>query len=269
MNISYVPTMCPYCGCGCGVYLVVKDDRIIGVEPWNSHPVNEGKNCPKGRNAYKFLYSDERLKTPLMKKDGEFVETTWSEAYRVIKEHLKKIDPENFGLINSGKLLNEDLYTVQKFARVVTKTNNLDNCSHFCHSTTVPALISTVGSGVMTTSQINIEKADCIFIAGANLKETYPLIARRVIKARKNGAKVIVVDPRRTLTAGLLADVHLQLYPRTDVLLVNAIMKTILDEGLEDRDFIRERTKGYNELEKHLDSVDLGELRDTPRCLLT
>jgi formate dehydrogenase alpha subunit len=259
MSVEYVPTICPYCGCGCGIYLVVKEEKIIGVEPWNNHPVNEGKNCPKGRNSYKFLYSDDRLKTPLIKKDGRFIETSWRDALRLIKEQLENIDPDSFGIINSGKLMNEDLYTVQKFARVVAKTNNLDNCSRFCHSTTVPALTSTVGSGVMTTSQINIEKADCIFIAGVNLKETYPLIARRVIKAKKKGAKVIVADPRKTLTARLLADIHLQLYPGTDILLINSIMKTILEERLESKEFIRERTKGFNELKTHLDSVDLDK----------
>ncbi len=259
MNIEYVPTICPYCGCGCGVYLVVKDGKIVGVEPWKEHPVNEGKNCPKGRNAYKFLYSEKRLKKPLVKENGSFKEASWEKSLSLIAEKLKNIDPDSFGFINSGKLTNEDLYVIQKFTRCVMKTNNIDNCSRFCHSTTVPALISTVGSGVMSTSQINIEKADCIFIAGTNIKETYPMIALRVMRAKKKVAKVIVTDPRRTVTVRLLADIHLQLNPGTDVVLINAMMKTVLDNGLEDKDFIERRTKGFNELRNYLSSLNMND----------
>ena len=260
MKLEYVPTICPYCGCGCGIQLVVKDDEIVGVEPWKEHPVNEGKNCPKGRNAYQFLYADGRLTKPLMKEDGSFREASWEEALGVVARKLKGAPPGSVGFVNSGTLANEDLYVLQKFVRCVLKTNNMDNASRFCHSTTVPALVSTVGSGVMSTSQTNIERADCILIAGANVKETYPMIARRVIRAKQRGAKVIVIDPRRTVTAKTLADIHLQVKPGTDVPLVNAMMKTILDEGLADEDFVAKRTKGVGELRAYLASLDTGEL---------
>jgi formate dehydrogenase major subunit len=178
----------------------------------------------------------------------------------MVAGRLQEAAPGSVGIINSGKLTNEELYVLQKLARCALKTNNMDNCSRFCHSTTVPALVSTVGSGVMTTAQANIERADSILIAGLNVKETYPLIARRVIRARQRGAKVIVIDPRRTVTARFLADIHLQLKPGSDVALVNAMMKAIVEEGLEDGDFIHSRTQGIQELRAHLAAVDMGQL---------
>jgi len=259
MQVDCVSTVCPFCGCGCGINLVVKDGRIVGVEPWKEHPVNEGKNCIKGRNAYGFLYDDSRLKKPMVKKNGSFEEVSWEEALALIAEKLGKAEPNSVGFINSGKCTNEDLYVMQKFARVITKTNNIDNASRFCHSTSVPALMSTVGSGVMSTSEISVGEADCIFIAGVNIKETYPLISRRILMAREKGAKIILSDPRTTVTATTLADIHLPLNAGTDVALVNAMMKVILDEGLEDKEFIEKRTSGFDELKKKLSSFDLNE----------
>ena len=259
-SIEHIPTICPYCGCGCGIYLVVKDAKIVGMEPWKDHPVCEGKNCQKGRNAHAFLYSNERLQRPLIKKNGVFQEASWEDALRVVAEKLQDADADTVGFINSGKCTNEDLYVIQKFARVVKKTNNLDNVSRFCHSTTVPALISTVGGGVMTTSTTSIEKADCIFVVGPNLQETYPIIARRVIRAKREGSRVIIVDPRRTITVRNLADIYLQINPATDTALVNGMMRIIIDEGLEDKEFIERRTRGFDELRSYLTTLDLKEI---------
>lgn len=262
MTLDYTPTVCPYCGCGCGIHLVVRDGRIIGVEPWKEHPVNEGKNCPKGRNAFGFLYAEGRLTEPLVREGGEFREASWEEALGIVAARLGAADPSDVGFINSGKLSNEDLYVFQKLVRCGFKTNNMDNCSRFCHSTTVPALISTVGSGVMPSCQLDIEQADCVLLAGVNIKGTYPLIARRILKARQRGTRVIVVDPRRTVTARQLGDLHLQLNAGTDVALVNAMMKIIIQEGLEDRSFIASRTQGYEQLAASMETADLDELSD-------
>jgi len=259
-SIEHIPTICPYCGCGCGIYLVVKDSNIVGMEPWKDHPVCEGKNCQKGRNAHTFSTSDQRLKTPLIKKNGVFEETSWKAAFGLIADKFQNAEPDAVGFINSAKCSNEDLYVIQKFIRVVQKTNNMDNASRFCHSPTVPALLSTVGSGVMTTSTISIEQADCIFVAGPNLQETYPIIARRVIRAKGKGARVIVVDPRNTLTAKNIADIHLQIYPATDLALINGMMRVIMDGGLEDKEFIEKRTQGFDELKNYVMTLDLKEI---------
>jgi formate dehydrogenase alpha subunit len=259
-SIEHVPTICPYCGCGCGIYLVVKDGNVVGMEPWKDHPVCEGRNCQKGRNAHVCSCSDQRLHSPLVKRKGRFQKASWEDALGLIVEKLQGVDPDAVGFINSAKCTNEDLYVVQKFARVVQKTNNMDNASRFCHSTSVPALLSTVGSGVMTTSTISIEQADCIFVAGPNLHETYPIISRRVIRAKGKGAAVIVVDPRKTPTASNLADIYLQIYPAADCALVNGMMRLIIDEGLENRAFIEKRTKGFADLKGYLNTLDLAKI---------
>ncbi len=259
-KIEHIPTVCPYCGCGCGIELVLKNGEIAGVEALRSHPVSRGKNCLKGRNAYLYAYSDQRLKAPLVKKNGKHEECSWDEALDLVAQKLAAAEKDGAGFINSGKCLNEDLFCFQKFARIIGKTNNLDNASRFCHSTTVPALVSTVGAGVMPTSTLSIEKSDCILLMGANIQETYPLLAEKVILARSRGAKIISVDMRKTPTVKNLTDLHLQIYPATDTLLINGIMKIILEEGLEAKDFINNRTSGIDELKAYLDTLSLQEI---------
>ena len=260
--IEYKETICPYCSCGCGIYLVIEDGKIIGEEPQNNHPINEGGNCPKGRNAYQFLYAEDRLKTPMIRKNGKLVEATWDEALDLITSKLKEAGPNEFGLIASGKNTNEDAYVLQKFTRVVMGTNNVEYCGRLCHSSTASGLGPTVGSGVMPISQMDIENADCIFLDGINIKETFPLMAKRVMRAKKKGAKIIVMDPRKSITARELADIHLQLEPGTDVLVLNSLMKIILEEELEDKEFIEARTTGIEALREHLGSLDLKEMSD-------
>ncbi len=262
MNLKYVPTICPYCSCGCGIYLVVQDGRIIGQEPWKEHPINEGANCPKGKNAYAFLYSEDRLKMPLVRKNGALQETSWDEALDLIVSKLKEATPENFGFIASCRNSNEDAYVMQKFTRVVMGTNNVEYCGRLCHSPAAAALIPAMGSGAMQTSQPEIELADCFFLAGVNLQETFPMIARRVFRAKAKGAKVIYTDPRKTATARYLADIHLQLKSGTDAALINAMMSIILAEGLENKEFIASKTAGIDELRDFLSKVDLKEAEE-------
>jgi anaerobic selenocysteine-containing dehydrogenase len=259
MGIEYVPTICPYCSCGCGIYLVVKDGKIIGQEPWKEHPINEGANCPKGKNAHSFLYSEDRLKMPLLKENGAFREASWDEALDVVSSKLKEATPENFGFIASCRNSNEDAYVMQKFTRVVVGTNNIEYCGRLCHSPAAAALIPAMGSGAMQISQPEIELADCIFLAGVNIMETFPMVMRRILRAKAKGAKVIYTDPRRTATARYLADIHLQLKSGTDAALINAMMRIILDEGLEDKEFIASRTAGFDELRDFVSKVDLKE----------
>jgi len=259
MSIEYAPTICPYCSCGCGINLVVKDGKIIGQEPWKEHPINEGANCPKGKNAYHFIYSEDRLKMPLVRKNGQLKEASWDEALGLVASKLKEATPESFGFIASCRNSNEDAYVMQKFTRVVMGTNNIEYCGRLCHSPAAAALIPAMGSGAMQTSQPEIELADCFFLAGVNLQETFPMIARRVLRAKARGAKVIYTDPRKTATARHLADIHLPLRSGTDAALINAMMRIILDEGLEDKEFIASRTAGFKELKGFLSKVDLKQ----------
>jgi len=259
--IEFKPTICPYCSCGCGIYLVIEDGKIIGQEPWNEHPINEGTNCPKGRNAYQFLYSEDRLTTPMIRKNGRMVESTWDEAFDFIVSKLKEVEnPAEFGMLASGKNTNEAAYLLQKFTRVIMGTNNVEYVGRLCHSSTAAGLGPTVGAGVMPISQFDIENADCIFLVGINIHETFPMMTRRILRAKKKGAKVIVLDPRKTLTVKELGDIHLQLKSGTDISVINAMMKIIIDEGLENKEFIDTRTTGIDELRTHLATLKLKKL---------
>jgi formate dehydrogenase major subunit len=250
MKLEIVPTICPYCGCGCGLNLVSINGKIKGVEPWKRNPVNEGKLCPKGNFSHEFVNHQERLKTPLIKENGKFRSASWDETLNSIANRFKTIldeDPDLIAFLSSARCTNEDNYVLQKFARTVIGTNNIDNCAALCHGPTVSGLNLTFGSGAMTNSISDIEKSDCIFIIGSNPMEQHPLIGRRILKAKSNGAKIIVIDPRYTPTAKH-ADLFLPLIPGTDVALINSIMHVIIREGLEDRDFIEKRTQGFEKL---------------------
>jgi formate dehydrogenase alpha subunit len=254
-GINYRSTVCPYCTSGCGLYLVVKNGKIIGQESMKSYPTNEGKLCIKGNNAYKLLSHPERLTEPLIK--GK--KASWEKALKLIAEKFNSVSAEDFGIIGSGKTSNEEGYVLQKFARVVMNTNSVEYCARFCHSATVAGLGPAVGSGVMETSQLDIDQADCIFLAGVNIQENFPGIARRIRRAKNHGTKVIVLDPRITATAKNLADIHLQLIPGTDAALLNAMIKVIIDDGLENEQFIKARTVGYDELKAFASKIDLEE----------
>lgn len=216
----------------------------MGIEPWHSPPINEGKLCQKGRYAHEFIHHPDRLRNPLIKKDGVFVSSSWKEALSLIAERFSSFPPEEIGCLSSAKASNEDNYLMQKFARLVLRTNNIDNCARLCHSPTVAALSQVFGSGAMTNSILDLEEAKCIFVIGSNTFEQHPLIGRRLVLARKKGSKIIYADPRRTPTAKQ-SDLFLQIYSGTDVFLLNGLMHIILANGWEDGDFIARRTRGF------------------------
>ena len=245
--MTFVPTTCPYCGTGCSFYLVVRDNRVLGIEPWHTPPINEGKLCQKGRYAHQFIHSKDRLTKPLIKKNGAFVESTWDEAYRLVVEKFKSCRPDEFCCLASAKASNEENYLMQKFARLVLKTNNIDHCARLCHSSTVSALSEVFGSGAMTNSILDIQESSCIFVIGSNTFEQHPLIGRRLVLAKKRGAKIIYADPRYTPTARQ-ADLCLSMYSGTDVALLNGLMHQIIENGWEDMEFIERRTKNFDSL---------------------
>jgi formate dehydrogenase alpha subunit len=247
MDVKYVPTTCPYCGTGCGFNLVVKDGKAVGVAPWHRNPVNDGKLCPKGNYAYEFIHSEDRLTKPLIKKGDKFVEASWDEAYDLIVKNFKKYKPEEMACLSSARVSNEENYLMQKFARAVLKTPNVDHCARLCHASTVVGLAGTFGSGAMTQSIADIAQAKSILIIGSNTFEQHPLIGRRVMQAKAKGAKIIYADPRMTAT-GKQADLHLPFFSGTDVALLNCFMQQILKNGWENKEFIEKRTKDFDKL---------------------
>ena len=259
VEIKYVPTICPYCGTGCGLNFVVKDGKIVGVEPLKRHPVNEGKVCPKGNFGYQFINREDRLTTPLIKENGEFREASWDEALDMVAKKLKEVsdeDPNKVGFYACARSPNENIYITQKLARVACQTQNVDHCARICHGPTVAGLANTFGSGAMTNGFDSIKEADYIFCIGSNNMEAHPLFGRKMIQAKQNGAKLVVLDPRFTPTAKI-ADEYVQFETGTDVALMNAMIKVIIDNDLQDDEFIANRTKGYEEMKEVAMKYDL------------
>lgn len=258
-----VLTTCPFCGCGCRYYLLVRGEKVVGVSPAPGDPVSEGRLCVKGWNSFQFINHPERLKRPLVRDGGGFREASWDEALELVAERLSGIKerhgPDSLAFLSSAKCTNEENYLMMKLARAVFSTNNVDHCARLCHASTVVGLASTFGSGAMTNSISEIEDSDCILVTGSNTTEQHPLVAARVLRALKRGARLIVVDPRR-IQLSKLATLHLRQRPGTDVAWLNGMMYVILDEGLEKRDFIEERTEGFEELEKVVSDYSPGEV---------
>ena len=246
-------TICPYCGCGCQITLHTKDNKVVKVTSPPDAPVNLGWLCTKGRFGFEFINSSDRLTHPLIKKNGKFKKASWDEALGLVASRLKKIK-EKYGAdsiagLSSAKCTNEENYLFQKFMRAVVGTNNVDHCARLCHSSTVAGLARAFGSGAMTNSIGELAKADCILVTGSNTSETHPIVALQIKAAVKNGAYLIVVDPRK-IELTQFAHIWLRQRPGTDVALFNGIMHVILQEGLEDTEFIKKRTENFELFKK-------------------
>jgi len=249
--MRHVKTVCPYCGVGCNVYLGVRAAKIVSAHGAVESTVNRGSLCVKGRFGYEFINHPGRLTTPLIKRNGEFQEATWDEALDLVAARLAQSKGDRFFAVSSAKCTNEENYLVQKFARAVMGTNNVDHCARLCHAPTVAGLVQTFGSGAMTNSINEIADAATIFAIGSNTTSAHPIIGMRVKSAVRKGAKLIVANPREIDLCGFAA-IWLQQRPGTDVALLLGMMRAILDEGLEDRQFIDERCENFCAVEESL-----------------
>jgi formate dehydrogenase alpha subunit len=231
---------------------------------------NKGSLCVKGRWGYDFVAHPERLTTPLIRiagtsreapHDGQvhevFREATWDEALELVSKRLLEIKQahgaDSIAALSSAKCTNEDNYVMQKFTRAVLGTNNIDHCARLCHASTVVGGIAAFGQGAMSNSYSDFEKTDLFFVIGSNTTECHPIIGS-IIKRRVKfgGAKLIVADPR-SIELGEYSAVQLHHKPGTDVALLNGLMHVIIRDGLEDREFIEERTEGFEEMRQVVD----------------
>lgn len=178
MNYKAVPSVCPYCGCGCGLYLEVMDGHLVGTFPSPTHPISRGSLCIKGWSAYEFVESEARLTRPLWKRGANLEPTDWNTVLYFVAERLKAIrdryGPRSIGFLSSAKCTNEENYVFMKFARSVVGTNNIDHCARLCHAPTVAGLAYAFGSGAMTNSVPELEEASCILVIGSNTTENHP-----------------------------------------------------------------------------------------------
>jgi len=252
-----VKTICPYCGCGCGLLLGVRGGRIVRVRGDVDNPVNTGSLCVKGRFGLDFVNAHDRLRTPLIRRNGRLEQASWDQALDLVARKFQEIKtqhgPNALAGLSSAKCTNEENYLFQKFMRAVVGTNNVDHCARLCHASTVAGLARAFGSGAMTNSIDELEHADCIFVTGSNTTEAHPIIAMRIKAAvSRHGAKLIVADPR-DIDLTRFATLHLRQRCGTDVALFNAMMSVIIAEGLADQEFIESRTEGFDEFRRCLD----------------
>ena len=245
-----VRTTCAYCGVGCQIDFSVKDGVIVDAKPANG-PSNQGLLCVKGKFAYEFINHEDRLKYPMIRRNGKLERVSWEEALDFVAEKILKIKkefgPDAIAGFSSARTVNEDSYLFQKFIRAAVGTNNVDHCARLCHSSTVAGLAATLGSGAMTNCIAEIKDADVIFITGSNTTETHPVMGMYVRQAHRMGKKIIVADPVRIPLAEI-ADIYLQINPGSSVALSNGMLHVIFEEGLEDKEYIEKYTEGIEEL---------------------
>ena len=256
-----IPTICPFCGVGCGLLLEVENGKVVRVIPEKNHIVSKGKICGKGATAHKTLYLSGRLTKPLKRVGDSFVETSWDQALNEIAEKLLKIKEKYSGkaIAIYGGCQNtlEEVYVMSKLIRFLG-SNNVDSCARICHEPSATALKETVGIGASGTSVEEIPNAKVVVITGEQITESHPVLTEYLVEAKKHGTKIIVIDPRFTKTAKL-ADLYIPVIQGTDVYLYNAVGNYLIQKGLYDEKFIKTRTKGFEEYAKTVSRYTLEE----------
>jgi formate dehydrogenase major subunit len=263
-----VKTLCPYCGVGCQTNVHIKDDKILYVDGRDG-PANENRLCVKGRFGFDYAHHPDRLKTPLIRKEGAvkdaniriaqseisdyFREATWEEALEHAASGLKNISDQNPGTsiagFGSAKCSNEEAFMFQKLIRQGFVSNNVDHCTRLCHASSVAALMEGLNSGAVTAPFKAAEDADCIIVIGARPAENHPVAATYFKNAAKRGAELVVMDPRGQ-SQGLARHAQhvLQFKPGSDVSLLNAMLHTIVTENLYDEQYVQANTEGFEDL---------------------
>ena len=251
-----VETTCPFCGCGCGICLDVKDNHIVRVRPGKGDTVNHGMLCVRGSYGCDFVHSPDRLTQPLVKMNGGFEEVSWEQALEHVATEFRRIKdehgPDSLAVLGSSKCTNEEDYLLQRFARCVLGTNNIDNGSRLYNAATRIGLGSSIGLPGTTNYLSALEQSEVIIVIGANPTSSAPIVEYAIKRAIKyKGAKLILIDPRRTKLSSFA---HLRLRPKvgTDVALLNSLAKVIIDEGLLDEEFVTRKTDNYELLTKAL-----------------
>ncbi|MBA3268488.1 MAG: molybdopterin-dependent oxidoreductase [Acidimicrobiia bacterium] len=258
----WVRTTCGYCAVGCGMLVGVRDNRAVSVMGDPDHPVNRGRLCPKGLSEHHTLAADGRLTTPMIRgAGGEQEPVSWDAAvgsmvvgfHRLLREH----GPDAVAVLSTGQLVTEEFYALGKLARLGFGLRHYDGNTTLCMSSAVSGYKASFGSDGPPGSYDDLAAADCILLVGANIADNHPLLVPRVLE--NDEATLIVVDPRVTKTA-TVADIHLAVRPRTDIILLNGMLKLLIDEGLVDHDYVAAHTEEYAELAAHVAGYDLDRV---------
>jgi formate dehydrogenase major subunit len=245
-----VVTTCAYCGVGCSFKAEMKGDQVVRMVPWKDGKANHGHSCVKGRFAWGYANHKDRILKPMIREKitEPWREVTWDEAIGRAASEFRRIQAQYgrgaIGGITSSRCTDEETFLVQKLVRAVFGNNNTDTCARVCHSPTGYGLSKTFGTSAGTQDFDSVEEADVIIVIGANPTDAHPVFASRMKKRLRQGAKLIVIDPRRTdlvRSAHIEAAYHLPVRPGTNVAILNALAHVIVTEGLVDEAFVRER----------------------------
>jgi formate dehydrogenase major subunit len=265
-----VDSVCPYCGVGCLITYNIRDEKIVSVEGRDG-PANQSRLCVKGRFGFDYVHHDQRLTKPLIRKTGiakdpakitqyqhwseVFREATWQEALDLSGGKLKQLrdvhGKKSLAGFGSAKGSNEEAYLFQKLVRTGFGSNNVDHCTRLCHASSVAALLEGVGSGAVSNQVNDVEHSELIFIIGSNPTVNHPVAATWMKNAAQRGAKIVLADPRRTDIAQH-AWRSLQFKPDTDVLLLNALIHAVIDQGLVALEFIAERASNFEAIKQQV-----------------
>ncbi|MDP5305751.1 formate dehydrogenase subunit alpha [Paracoccus spongiarum] len=268
-----VITTCAYCGVGCSFKAEMNGDRLVRMVPWKHGKANRGHSCIKGRFAYGYANHKDRILKPMIRDsiDQPWREVEWNEALAFAADRMKglqdKYGRRSIGVITSSRCTNEETYLVQKLARAVFLNNNTDTCARVCHSPTGYGLGKTFGTSAGTQDFDSVEHSDVVMIIGANPTDGHPVFASRLKRRLRQGARLIIVDPRRidmVRSAHVEADYHLPLRPGTNVAVVTAMAHVIVTEGLCDEGFIRSRCD-WDEFQHYVDFV--SQPRHSPEAM--
>jgi anaerobic selenocysteine-containing dehydrogenase len=254
----WVNSTCGYCSVGCGMQLGVKDGHVVSVRGNPNHPVNLGKLCPKGLAEHYAIEAEGRARYPLLRKNGQLVRVSWGEALDNMVERFRAVQlkhgPESLGVISTGQLVTEEFYALGKLVQLGFGTRNYDGNTTLCMSTAVAGYKRSFGSDGPPGSYEDLERADVILLIGANIAENHPILCMR-LDANKSKT-IIVVDPRVTKTA-MMADIYLPVKPRSDLALINAMLRIVIDEELYDKEYVASHTTGFDELLASLEPYTL------------
>jgi anaerobic selenocysteine-containing dehydrogenase len=254
----WVNSTCGYCSVGCGMQLGVCDGKVVSVRGNPHHPVNRGKLCPKGLAEHYAIEAEGRALYPMLRKESALARVTWDEALNTMVHQFRtvqqKYGPQSVGVISTGQLVTEEFYTLGKLVQLGLGTRNYDGNTTLCMSTAVAGYKRSFGSDGPPGAYEDLEVADVILLIGANIAENHPILCSRLEASRNR--TLIVVDPRVTKTA-MMADLHLAIKPRSDLALINAMLRVIIDEQLYDAGYVEAHTTGFEELRASLDPYTL------------
>ncbi|MEM3291937.1 MAG: formate dehydrogenase subunit alpha [Saccharolobus sp.] len=261
-QIKKTKTVCIYCGVGCSFEVWTKGRKILKIEPKPESPANGILTCVKGKFGWDFVNSENRITKPLIREGDKFREVSWDVAISYIAKRLKEIrdkyGPDSIGFIASDKMSNEEAYLLQKLARAVIGTNNIDNSARYCQAPATVGLWRTVGIGADSGTIKDIEMADLIIIVGHNTTESHPVVGSKVKRAQKiRGAKVVVIDVRKHEMAER-ADLFIRPKPGTDAAVLAGVANYLIDKGWIDKEFIEKGVKGFEEFKESIKGFTLN-----------